>query len=124
MLLEIDHRVFSDHLSDSMPVIRMVGYTVEERHSWLPSPDVALLAVSFLEDHVPKMVSWREYVTNAAKASAWQSANAPRPVHVTTDNVTTLVEELGRPAVIVVENARNDGSFLRAVFAAYDPRIH
>jgi hypothetical protein len=129
MLLEIDEGVFSDRVDDVMAVLRMVEFTVEERHSWLPTPTMAENASRYLEDNLPRQISWREYLLNAATASAWQapgldttSASAP-PVTVTADNVTVLAKELGLPAVIVVENARNDGSLLKAVFAAYDPQV-
>jgi hypothetical protein len=129
MLLEIEEEVFSDQVDDVMAVLKMVEFTVEARHTWLPTPTLAESASRYLEDNLPRQISWREYLLNAATASAWQ-ATAPQPntspippVTVTADNVTVLAKELGMPAVIVVENGRNDGSLLKAVFAAYDPEI-
>jgi hypothetical protein len=130
MLLEIEEDVFTEQVKDVMAVLKLVEFTVEQRHSWLPTPPVAETACRFLEVKAAGLASWSEYVLNAATASVWQGADQispttpTSPVTVTASNVADLAMELGQPAVIVVENERNDGGVLRAVFAAYEPKIH
>ncbi|MEV0459260.1 hypothetical protein [Catellatospora methionotrophica] len=130
MLLEIDDAVFSDQGGDVRTVLTLLGYTVDQRHSWLPEPSTAEMACRYVETQAPGLiVGWREYLVNAATASAWQGTDqdpanqVSPPVAVTAANVAGLVADLGLPAVIIVENARNDGSLLKAVFAAYDRQL-
>jgi hypothetical protein len=129
MLLEIEEDVFSDQVDDVMAVLTLVQYAVYQRHSWLPAPAVAITASKFLEVNAPTMVSWRDFAMHAAVASVYEPAEPESPakvahrVTVTAANAAELATELGLPAVIVVENGRNDGSLLKAVFAAYDPQV-
>ncbi|MDI1463353.1 hypothetical protein QEZ54_20430 [Catellatospora sp. KI3] len=128
MLLEIEDGVFSDQVADVMTVLKLLEFTMERRHDWLPEPSTAETARRYLEAKAPGLASWSEYLFTAATASAWTSTdrlseNASPPVTVTAANVADLVGDLGLPAVIIVENARNDGSLLKAVFGAYDRQL-
>jgi hypothetical protein len=82
-----------------------------------------MVAIGFLEATLPKHASWREYLLNASKASAWHSKSDRAQLTITADNLNDVAHDLALPAVVVVENSRNDGSFLKAVFAAYAPEL-
>ncbi|MBB5868723.1 hypothetical protein F4553_002102 [Allocatelliglobosispora scoriae] len=123
MLLEIAEEVFSEENDHQVSLFNILTFTVEARHTWLPDPAVAQVAIGYLQDNFPKKVDWQTYIANASKASAWQGRENRQPVLITDENVTTIAHDLSQPAVVVVENARNDGSFLRAVLAAYRPEM-
>jgi hypothetical protein len=107
-----------------MPILQLVGFTVEGRHDWHPDPDVAMAAVAYLEANLPNEASWREYVLNASKAAAWQASPEWPHIKVTAENLKPMTEDLGLPAYLVVENGSNDGSFFRAIFSVYAPDLY
>jgi hypothetical protein len=122
MLLDLDHDLFGPAAAHPEELYEIVKFTVRGRHEWYPAPDLAVTVVGYLEENHPQLASWREYMMNAATAAAWRPDNRS-PLRVTLENVIDLASDLGFPAVIVVENARGDGSFLNAVFRAYAPEI-
>ncbi len=124
MLLDIEEPAFTDHEGDSWHLLQIIRFTVEGRHEWHPKPHIAMIAIAFLEEALPKHASWREYLLNASTASAWQAGGEKLCVAVTAKNIDALAHDLAQPAFLIVENGRNDGSFLRAVFAAYAPELH
>ncbi|NUO40164.1 MAG: hypothetical protein HOQ31_16350 [Gemmatimonadaceae bacterium] len=124
MLLELDAEVFAGH-EDPNPrlIFTLIGFMVDGRHRWFPRPEVAKIAEVYLEKHFPTMTIWHEYLRNASTASAWQTPSSRPVVQVTAGTLEPVTKDLGRPAIVLVENGRNDGSFLKAVFAAYDPSL-
>src|SRR5688572_19937188 len=107
-----------------MRVLKMVDFTIEGRHDWYPDPEVAMVAIAYLEANLPKEASWREYLLNASKAGAWQGTQERQRITVTAENLTPMTEDLGLPVYLVVENSNNDGSFFWAVFSAYAPDLY
>jgi hypothetical protein len=89
----------------------------------LPEPSVVAVAIDYLRENFPYKVDWQTYLSTASTASAWQTQDHRPPVRITADNAKTLVSDLSLPAVVVVENGRNDGGFLKAVLRAYDPAM-
>ena len=51
MLLEIEDEVFAERVDDVMIVLKLVEFTVEKRHSWLPAVATAESACRFLMPH-------------------------------------------------------------------------
>ncbi|WP_027345685.1 hypothetical protein [Hamadaea tsunoensis] len=125
MLLELDEEVFADADGhNAFLVLTLLSFTIDGRHDWYPPPAVLDSAIRYLEENAPKLLhTWRELLRNAATAGVWQAARPRPPVTVTAANLDALAHDLGRPAVVVVENSRNDGSFLRALFQAYAPEL-
>lgn len=123
MLLNLERELFTGEIAEPMPVLRMVDFTIEGRHDWHPDPDTAMVAVDYLEANLPYEASWREYILNASKASAWQQEERQH-VTVTAENLKAMIDDLGLPVFVVVENSHGDGSFLWAVFRAYDPELY
>lgn len=123
MLLELERELFAGEIAEPMKVLKVVDFTIEGRHEWYPEPDVAMVAVAYLEANLPMQASWREYILNASKASAWQAGPDRRHISVTAENLTPVTEDLSLPVFLVVENSNNDGSFLWAVLAAYAPDL-
>jgi hypothetical protein len=125
MLLEFAADIFGgEDTQDAFLVVQLIRFTIERRHDWFPRPDLLDTASGYLDKNFPTMPGWHEFVRNAAKAAVWRGAANPRPaVRVTAENLDLLASDLSKPAVVVVENGRNDGSFLKAVFAAYAPEL-
>lgn len=121
MLLELDADVFAtDDGPHSRLVFKVVEFVMDERHEWYPAPTLSMIAAEYCAKHFPGMTDWNELMRNAATASAWQASNQRPVIRVTAATIAPLTDDLARPAVVIVENGRNDGSFLKAVFAAYD----
>jgi len=124
MLLELDAEVFAND-GDPNPrlIFTLIGFMVDGRHRWFPAPELSEVARRYLEKHFPTMTIWHEYLRNASAALAWQSPSRRPAMQITARSLEPVTKDLGKPAVVLVENGRNDGSFLRAVFAAYDPSL-
>jgi hypothetical protein len=121
MLLELDSGVFAtDDGATSRLIVRLIGYVMDFRHEWYPTPAQSVEAAQYCERHFPGMTNWSEFMRNASTASAWQASSKRPAVRVNSETLAPMTNDLGRPAVVIVENGRNDGSFLKAVFAAYD----
>jgi len=124
MLLDLEATVFNtDGDQDPYLVITLVRFALESRHNWFPPPHLVEVASRYLEKHFSTMRCWPEFLRNAATASAWQSPRQRPAARITVENLEPIVNDLSKAAVVVVENGRNDGSFLRAVFAAYAPEL-
>ncbi|WP_394359651.1 hypothetical protein [Amycolatopsis sp. SB7-3] len=50
--------------------------------------------------------------TKAIVAEAWAPSTTPAPISISRDNLRDAVEDLGKPAVLVVEDLLNDGAFI------------
>src|SRR5262245_11481657 len=112
MLLELDADVFAtDDGPHSRLVLTLVGFVMDERHEWFPAPTLSVIAADYCAKHFPGMTDWNELMRNASTASAWQASNQRPMVRVTASSIVPLTSDLARPAVVIVENGRNDGSF-------------
>ncbi len=124
MLLNLERELFAGEVAEPMAVLRMVEFTIEGRHDWYPDPEVAMVAVAYLESNLPNEASWREYILNASKAAAWQGVQERQHIRVTAENLKPMTDDLNLPVYLVVENGHGDGSFLWAVFMAYAPDLY
>ncbi|MEW2142666.1 hypothetical protein AB0869_07590 [Micromonospora vinacea] len=127
MLLDIDVEVFDG--ADHLPVIEVLKQVARGRHDWRPTTADAVRAKSFVADidaakiRLPALELWAQKEAEAAAdrgESAAPSPDGQQPVRITSANVVPAAEDLGKPAVLVVENQIGDGGFVRAMAAALD----
>jgi hypothetical protein len=71
----------------------------------------------YLDRHLPLLAnSYKELARQSAvQSTAYLAGGAMSVVKVSPDNLDDHVEDLGLPAVVVVENDASDGCFLRAI---------
>ncbi|MDG4789085.1 hypothetical protein O7626_24665 [Micromonospora sp. WMMD1102] len=122
MLLDIDSQVFD--ADDHQPVISLLSMVAKYRHDWRPMLPAAVKAERFVhklraaEVKLPALSLWAE---KAVEEAAHRSRPAPdTKVKVTLGNLEPVVDDLEKPAVLVVENRIGDGGFIRAVAVALD----
>ncbi|MFI7553843.1 hypothetical protein ACIBQ2_29380 [Micromonospora sediminimaris] len=131
MLLDIDVEVFDG--DDHVPVIEILTLVARGRHDWLPTTLDALRAEAFVAKlHAAKLKApaLKDWAMKASEAAADRSSSAvppiggPRSARVTSGNVGLAADDLGKPAVLVVENRIGDGGFVRAMAVALnDERV-
>ncbi|MFF6891352.1 hypothetical protein ACFY8Z_11960 [Streptomyces microflavus] len=102
-------------------ILTLVRHFVHGRHEWVVDPrsldDIAL----FFRKHAPtRAQAYQELAQKSLVSQAWQSADKVQPVvHIYAGTVGEQVEDLSRPAVLVVEDLISDGSFVRAIAHAF-----
>ncbi|MFJ6199312.1 hypothetical protein [Micromonospora sp. NPDC092111] len=131
MLLEIDIEVFDG--GDHLPVIEILKLVARGRHDWLPTAPEAVRAEAFVAKlyaarvKAPDLKLWAQKAMVAAADRGGQAptrSGGAQPVRVTQANVGPAADDLGKPAVLVVENKVGDGGFVRAVADALnDERV-
>jgi hypothetical protein len=120
MLLDIEAAVFAGE--DHVPVIRLLDMVAEGRHDWLPSLPDALRADRFvarLTEADLRVPALAELVRKSVEEAANPRPRVHWPVRVTVDDLRSLVEDLGREAVVVVEDSISDECFLLATAVAF-----
>jgi hypothetical protein len=125
MILDLDLAVFDTaHRISLAMLIKMVA---QERHEWYPTMPEALRAEEFvnrLDSTGSGEKAVREWATKAVVEAANPPPRTGREVHVTPDQLEEIVDDLVKPAVLVVENRLGDGGFIRAVAVAFgDERL-
>ncbi|KAB1947572.1 hypothetical protein F8271_04420 [Micromonospora sp. ALFpr18c] len=127
MLLDIDTEVFDG--DDHLPVIEILKLVARGRHDWSPTGPEAVRAASFVATLYaakikgPDLKLWATKAVEAAADRGLPAAARPRSRRgfaVTTGNVGAVADDLGKPAVLVVENRIGDGGFVQAMAAALD----
>ncbi|MEU7843362.1 hypothetical protein AB0B39_20680 [Micromonospora sp. NPDC049114] len=130
MLLDIDVEVFAG--ADHLPVIEVLKQVARGRHDWRPTTADAVRATSFVANmdavkiRLPALELWAQKEAEAAADRGGSATSSPdgQPVRINSANVTSAAEDLGRPAVLVVENRIGDGGFVQAVAEALgDKRV-
>ncbi|WP_422773836.1 hypothetical protein ACN28C_13620 [Plantactinospora sp. WMMC1484] len=122
MLLDIDQQVFD--ADDHQPVISLLSMVAKDRHDWRPMLPAAIEAERFVqklraaEVKLPALSLWAEKTVEEAGHRSRPAADVK--VKVTLGNLEPVVEDLEKPAVLVVENRIGDGGFIRAVAVALD----
>jgi hypothetical protein len=123
MRVEFAVEVFTDD-APLPPLVMLLDGIARGRHNWWADPASLAAAEIYFGLHAPRMVaSYLELGRKGTVHSAWQSASevSPATVRITLADLADLVEDLSRPAVLVVEDHVSDGCFVRAlarVFAA------
>jgi hypothetical protein len=98
------------------PILNLLHCFATGRHDWSTSPLVVNAARGYLRIEAPGMAATianlgQKAIVNAA----WQTPISTNIVHVKSDNLIDMVEDLCRSAVVVVEDQENDGRFIRAL---------
>lgn len=96
----------------------LLSHFNKKRHAWVVPPRLAKTAESFIERNVvPRLAPiYKQLVLKASKQQhAYRTSAAPAPVRISPEAVKECVEDLSRPAVLVVENDHSDGMFVRGI---------
>ncbi|MEV4251557.1 hypothetical protein AB0J52_00150 [Spirillospora sp. NPDC049652] len=107
-------------------VLTLLSFFMNGRHAWVVSPGLTTTVTSFIERHMTEQraPTYKQLMMKAAtQQRAYRPSATPDPVRISPEDVRDHVDDLGRPAVLVVENNRSDAMFVRAVakmFAARD----
>ncbi|MFI7427449.1 hypothetical protein ACIBPB_10720 [Micromonospora sp. NPDC049836] len=118
--------------ADHLPVLELLKLVVRGRHEWRPAAPAAMRARAFAAElagaqiRLPMLELLGKTVEAAADRgrAAAPAQDGPQPFRITSTNVGPASEDLGRPAVLVVENRIGDGGFVRAMAAALnDERV-
>lgn len=121
MLLEIDAAVFAG--DEHLEIADLLKMIIQGRHEWRPDPAVALAAEHFTGTAMPNTPAVAEFVRKKLEESAYPvRESGPGAFGVTTVDAARLariVRDLGREAVVVVEDQFSDPSFLLAVAGAF-----
>lgn len=116
MRLELSADVFAD--AEALPdLLRLLRCVAEGRHDWEADPVVQEAAARYFAHHLPRLAG--TYATlgrKGAVAAVWRGVSERTTVvRVCAADLDDHVEDLARPAVVVVENHQSDGSFLRVI---------
>ncbi|CAO5149595.1 hypothetical protein FAIPA1_120127 [Frankia sp. AiPs1] len=125
-----DHvmRVLTDpdvFLDDELfePLVRFMSMVVEGRHQWDIDQSSERQAAEYFERHAPlRAPTYHQIAQKSATDAVYRPpGRANRPM-ITRRTAPGVVDDLGRPALVVLENQESDGTFLRSVFRAFDRR--
>lgn len=98
------------------PIVKVMECIVHGRHDWSADPRTLDAAERYFEICAPTMGS--TYVELGRKGlvdAAWRPPGATTPLLITLSDLADVVEDLCRPAVLVVEDLHSDGCFVRAI---------
>jgi hypothetical protein len=121
MLLDVDERVFT--AGEHLPIFSLLGMIADGRHDWVPTPAAVLAAEEFVTANAPNTPDYQELLTAALAAMSYP-AEHDNAVRVTLEELRDLVADLSQAAVILVEDSRNDGSFVRALIETLGAEAH
>ncbi|MGW3604375.1 hypothetical protein [Micromonospora sp. NPDC005161] len=115
MHLDIKADVF--HSGDQLTVAKLLDLAMSGRHRWRPDRAVAESAARFAETLPFKAV--KTFVEHALVEAFKPTTAEDTSAVVTAARLKDLVEDLSRPAVLVVEDEITEESFLLAVAEAF-----
>jgi len=117
MLLDIEPAVFAG--ADHAPVIDVLMMVAKKRHDWHPTLAAADRLDRFMqgsrEVKLPVLTEWAQ---KAFEEAAHPHEDERPAVPVTVAQLEDIVDDLGKAAVLVVENKLGDGGFVRGVARA------
>ncbi|MEU4541436.1 hypothetical protein AB0G15_42060 [Streptosporangium sp. NPDC023825] len=117
MRVEVAGEVFAEDGTGFEHIIMLMQYFAESRHEWVINFGDPDLVVGYFRQHAP--IRAQTYGLMAQKglvSQAWAGGEPrSRPVMITADSLTEHVEDLGRPAQVVVENQQSDRAFVLAL---------
>lgn len=116
MLLDIEPAVFT--AGERTSLIALLKMIAKERHEWHPTPQESLLVDDFVRELNLQQTILEEWAAKALEESANPRPRNGREQQVTAERLEETVEDLQKPAVLVVENRLGDGGFIRAVAEA------
>ncbi|GLZ09541.1 hypothetical protein Acsp03_70070 [Actinomadura sp. NBRC 104412] len=124
MRIELAAAVFEtdEHAEE---VLTLLSLFRKGRHAWVVPPRLTATAASFIERHMTDLRApvYKQLMRKAATLQhVYRAPTASKPVRISPEDVKEHVEDLGRPAVLVVENNRSDGMFVKAVAKIFGAR--
>ncbi|GGV44134.1 hypothetical protein GCM10010182_80800 [Actinomadura cremea] len=97
-------------------ILRLLHHFKQGRHEWSVNPLLTDTIESFIERNVPKLAPrYLALMDKAAEQYAYTPPGDAAAVRVSPEDVEDHVEDLGRSAVVMVENDATDGGFIKAV---------
>jgi hypothetical protein len=120
VLVDIDPAVFD--CVNHGPVIKLLDLVAEGRHNWQPSLADAAVAGGFVDQLTKaeiRMPALVELMRTTVEQAAYPRQRQRGAVRVAPGNLSDLVEDLGRSAVVVVEDSVNDECFVLALAEAF-----
>ncbi|MDX3107439.1 hypothetical protein [Nonomuraea angiospora] len=100
-------------------VIVLLRHFRKGRHEWAVTPLLVDVAESFIDRHVPQRESaYKQLIRKAAQQYAYRTTADPPAERISPEDIEDIVEDLNRPAVLVVESNDSDKLFIRAVAKA------
>jgi hypothetical protein len=96
----------------------LLAHFNKKRHSWVIAPQLVRAADAFIERNMAplRVPAFKQLVRQAAKQQlAYRPSAAQQPVRISPEDLKEHVEDLDRPAVLVVENDGSDKCFVKAV---------
>ncbi|WP_424211883.1 hypothetical protein ACN20G_07160 [Streptomyces sp. BI20] len=119
MRVEISSDLFSGDMGaeDVDRVFKLISLFRESRHEWQLSPLECEAVDRFFRVNFPSLAPvYQEVAAKSSAAGVWlPTRNAAEVVRVTGDTLLDDVLDLGRPAVLVVENAIYDWQMIEAI---------
>lgn len=115
MRFEFDPEIFTEN-GPIPSVIKVMDCVVHGRHDWSADPLTLVAAERYFEIHAPTVgPTYLELGRKGSVAAAWRPAGTTALVRITLSDLADVVEDLCRPAVLVVEDLHSDGCFVRAI---------
>lgn len=109
---------------DVLRPLHMLLWTFTEgRHEWAADELAIAALVAYFEGYAPSLAPVVESLGQKSIVdTAWSAGPVGTPVRITAAELPHLAEDLGRAAVLVVEDLVNDGAFIRAVATVFNNR--
>ncbi|MCK2213030.1 hypothetical protein MF672_004350 [Actinomadura sp. ATCC 31491] len=104
-------------------IVTLIRLFAESRHEWVVTPDQFEIVRAYFQEHAPtRAQAYALMAQKGAVSQAWSAGPATlRPVvSVTYDSMPDHVEDLTRPARLVVENQEGDGAFVLALAHVFE----
>lgn len=119
MLVEIAPEVFIGDGS-LVPIIKMIGCFTDGRHDWSADPDALAAAERYFETYTPMTSSaYLDLGRKGLVAASWRQPGTTALVRITLNDLADAAEDLCRPAVLIVEDLRSDGCFVRSIATVF-----
>lgn len=115
MRVEVTSTVFeTDAYAEE--ILRLLQHFKRGRHEWTVNPLATGTVAAFIERNVPKLApAYLALMEEAATEYAYTTSRDAPPVRISPEDVADHVEDLDKPAVVMVENDANDGGFIKAI---------
>lgn len=115
MRVELHPGIFTGD-SPLSPIVKVMDCVAHGRHDWSADSRTLDAAERYFEIHAPTMCStYLELGRKGLVDAAWRPRGTTTLVCITLSDLPDVVEDLCRPAVLVVEDLQSDGCFVRAI---------
>jgi hypothetical protein len=104
-----------------LPILRILNCFATGRHEWAANPASIKAAHDYLTVNAPNLAAtYADLGEKAIVGAAWRTGARAITVQISVTDLDEAVDDLCRPAVLVVENATSDGHFVRSVATVFD----